>query len=246
MDPTIDDSKPPLSAIVARVDGERSPPHMATAIMAKGDVHVLARLAKSDRSADRATRLLIRKLGRTKRNRKAASHPTVTSPFFHAMSFASKTNLIYHEDVLTAKRRLSKARDAHGHRAFYVDELSCSLDTEEPRGLVVVPHSQLAAPEWVGQCITKDSHTRSTTSADSVIVLHAKDSTIIQCAGVTGNKVAVCKLHVSNGMTLFYARVIQDIDSSSHSCSPWRLGLDKKTTASMQQVVARLVGAKLE
>jgi len=214
--------------------------------MAKGDVHALERLAKSDRRADRATRRLIRKLGRTKRNRKAASHPTLTSPPFHAMSFASETNLIYHEDVLTAKRRLSKARDAHGHRAFYVDELSGSLDVEEPRGLVVVPRSQLAAPERVGQCITKDEHTRSTTSADSVIVLHTTDNTTIQCAGVTGNKVAVCKLHVSNGTTLFYARVVHGADSSSHSCSPWRVGLDKKTTASIQHVVARLMGAKLD
>ena len=240
---------PPLSATLrycCAVDRDRFPPQIFTAFMPRGDVHVLDRLEKSDRRADRATRLLIRKLGRTKRNRKTASHPTVTSPSFHATSFASETNLIYDEGVLAAKRRLIKARDSHGHRAFYVDELAGYLDAEEPRGLVVVPRSQLAAPEWVGKCITKDDHARSTTSADSVILLHATDNTTIYCAGVTGNKVNVCKLHVSNGMTLFYARVMHDTDASLHSCNPWRLGLDKKTTVSMQHVVARLLGAKLE
>ena len=240
---------PPLSATLrycCAVDRDRFPPQIFTAFMPRGDVHVLDRLEKSDRRAERATRLLIRKLGRTRRNRKAAAHASVTSPSFHSLSFARETNLIYHEDVPAAKRRLSKARDSDGHRAFYVDELCCSLDTEQPSGLMVMPRSQLASPEWIGKCITKDSHSRSTTSADSFVVLHAAGSTTIQGAGVTGNKVVVCKLHVSNGMTLFYARVIHDIDSASHTSSPLRLGLDRKTTTSMQHIVARLLGAKLE
>lgn len=206
---------------------------------------MLDRLERADRRADRATRLLMRKLSRKRRNLKAATHPTVTPPCFHAMSFASETNLIYHDDVLVAKRRLAKARDEDGHRAFYVSELCACEDTEEPRGLVVMPRSKLGAPGMVGKCITKDNSTRSTTSEDSVVILHSVDKTTVQNAGVTGSKVAVCKLHVSNGMTLFYARVIDDTDATLSAANPWRLGLDRKTTTTLQHVVVRLLGAKL-
>lgn len=215
--------------------------------MAKGDIHVLDRLEKSDRRADRAARCLIRKLARTKRNGKGANHPVVTSPSFHAMSFASETNLIFHEDMLLAKRRLSKARDSEDHRAFYVDELcGGGLDPDEPGGLVVMPRSKEADHNLVAECITKNTRTLTKTSKDSITLLRATDNTTIQSADVTGNRVVVCKLHMNNGMTLFYAWVPRGADSSLSHAEPWRLGLDRKTTTSMQTVVARLIGAKLE
>ena len=215
--------------------------------MAKGDIHVLDRLEKSDRRADRAARCLIRKLARTKRNSKVANHPVVTSPSFDVMAFARETNLIFHDDMLLAKRRLSKARDMDGNRAFYVDELcGGGLDPDEPGGLVVMPRSKKADHNLVGECITKNTRTLTKTSNDSVALLQAKGSTTIQSAGVMGDRLVVCKLHVNNGMTLFYARVLEGTDSSLSHTEPWRLGLDRKTIASMQTVVARLIGAKLE
>ena len=246
MDSIIADSIPKLSAIEVPARGDLFARQIATAIMARGDVHVLDRLEKADRRADRAARRLMRKLARTKRNRKAASHPTVTSPFFDATSFASATNLIANGDVLVAKRRLAKARDTGGHRAFYVDELCGGLDPEQPCGLVVMPRSQDADPDLVGKCITQDCHTRTKTSTDFVTILHAADRTTIQSAGVTGNQVAVCKVHVDNGMTLFYAHLLQSTDVAPLHANPWRLGLDRETTTCIQTIVARLLGAKLE
>ena len=213
-----------------------------------GDVHVLNRLEKADRRADRAARRLIRKLSHTKRNKKAANYPRVTSPHFHATSFASATNLIYHESMVIAKRRLNKARDTNGNRAFYVDELACDLDQDEPLGLVVMPRSETASPALVGSCITKDINAQTSVSTNSVTVLLPLGTTVLQNVGerVAGNSVALCKLHVSNGVTLFYAYVQNTSPTSQPSSDPWCLGLDRKTTKCIQGIVARMLGAKFE
>ncbi len=216
-------------------------PQKATAIMAKRDVHVLKRIDKQDRRADRATRKLMRKLARTQRNQRVANYPVLCSPSFNSMSFASATNLIFREEMVVAKKRLARARDSDGKRAFYVAEVF-EVDNE-PLNLLVIPRTSDATPQLCGQAATKDPESNPRVSTSTVTLLEASNAASFDVAGAPTLKLLVQKVHIENGLSIFYgtARALP-----TQTCSdPWSLGLDSRTTSELQRVAARLLGAQL-
>lgn len=209
--------------------------------MARGDVHVLKRIDKQDRRSDRVTRKLMRKLGRTRRNQKAASYPVLCSPSFNSMSFASATNLIFREEMVVAKKRLMRARDSDGKRAFYVAEVF-EVD-DEPLNLLVIPRTSNATPRLCGQAVTKDPESNPRVSASTVTLLETSNAASFEIAGTPTLKLLVQKVHIQNGLSIFYG-TSQELPTQTRA-DPWSLGLDSKTTIELQRVAAGLLGAQL-
>jgi len=229
--------RPPRSAMPGGDDG--LPPHKTVAAMAKGDVHVLERLEKEDRRKEKAARKLIKKLSR---RRAGDSHAVVKSPQFHSMSFASATTLICHDDTIEAQRRLFKARDTEDRRAFFVGEISRAFD--EPTCLVLAPRTPDATPELVGRAVTKDTNSRYKASTAAVYVLQQHGKEPLTLGGKTGDSVCVRKLHLHNGLTVFYADLVSE--GSPAPSPPYALGLDRKTLKDIQSLLARLMGFQLQ
>jgi hypothetical protein len=215
------------------------PPQSIVAAMAKGDVHVLDRLEKEDRRKEKAARKLIKKLSR---RRGGASHAVVKSPQFHSMSFASATSLICHDETIQAQRRLFKARDAEDKRAFFVGEISRAFD--EPTCLVLAPRTTDASPDLVGRAATKDTNAQSKPSTAAVCVLEQHGDQPLKVGGKTGAAVYVRKLHLHNGLTVFYADLLPE--GQPALSPPYALGLDRKTLADLQNLLARLLGFELK
>lgn len=214
--------------------------------MVQGDVGILDRIRKADRRADRASQRLIKKLARTKRNKRLAQHVTVESPPFHGLSFANALDPIFKQDVVAAKRRLAKARDENGHRAFYVDELCCGSDDESVGMLVVMARSALASPSHACIAVTKDTRSQMKQSRGRVCILKQTGSVPLEFAGTIGNCVTLRMIHADAIPTLLYASVHDSGDSSVRSQDqPRSLGLDRDTTDRLQSVVSRMLGARL-
>ena len=209
--------------------------------MAKGDVHVLKRIDKQDRRADRATRKLMRKLARTRRNQRAANYPVLQAPNFNCMSFASATNLIFNEEMVVAKRRLIRAKDSNKKRAFYVAEVF-EVDGE-PLNLLVIPRTPNATPKLCGHAITKDPLSNPRVSDSIVTLLSASNASSFDVAGTQTLKLLLQKVHIQNGLSIFYGTP-QALPTQTCS-DPWSLGLDAATTKELQRVAAGLLGAQL-
>lgn len=209
--------------------------------MPKGDVHVLARMDRQDKRAERITRKLIRKLARTRRNQRAADYAVLTPPAFHSMSFASATNLIPNDQTVVAKRRLVKSKDEDGKRAFYVGEIF-EVD-DEPLSLLVIPRTLSSTPDMCARAITKDSQAVARVSSCTVTLLESSGERNLQVAGHPTRTLLVQKVHVPNGLTLFYAG--HETLATQTRSEPWSLGLDSRTTKELQKVAAGLLGAQL-
>lgn len=205
--------------------------------MTKGDIDVLRRIEKQDKRADRASRLLIKKLSRKRRS--PPSYCMVESPKLHAMSFASATNFVAHEDTAMAQRRLVKARDDDGKRAFYVGEIGCEND--EPMALLIVPKSKGASQSLACQRVLKQVPLSVKVSSQSVCVLQCCNNNELSLGGTQTSQVLLQKLHMDNGLSVFYALPFTKTSTSA----PWSLGLDKSTYTEIQVKLARLLGAKL-
>ena len=190
--------------------------------MTKGDVNVLKRLDKQDKRADRAARRLIRKLEKRKRSK---PHAIVEPPEFPPGAFASEANFVTNDETAVAQRRLAKARDAEGHRAF------C---------LVVVPRSSLASPDLLCERVLKREPQSVKLSAHAVCALQTRDGHELSLGGRAATRVAVRKVHIENGLTVFYV-----IPHDSATAPPYTLGLDRRTYNGMQAKLARLLGAEL-
>lgn len=205
----------------------------------KGDTQVLQRLEKQDRKAERASRLLIKKLSRKRRN-KACQSITLHRPP-HCLSFASGANFTKHAEMAVALRRLVKARDAEGRRAFFVEELG--NDSDEPVTLIVLPKSAAASADLVAQRVTKLAHSVSKLSSSKVCVLEAANDTQASYGDKSFKAVFLQKLHIHNGITVFYATTS---DTPANAASPpWSLGLDRHIYHVIQDKLARMLGAKL-
>ena len=200
----------------------------------RGDVHVVERLEREDRRKNRAARKLIKKLY----GRGRSEHAVVRSPQFSSSAFASDTTLICHQDTIQAQRRLFKARDADDKRAFFVGEVSREFD--EPTCLVVAPRTAHATPQLAGCVVTKDTGARSKTSSVTVCVLEQSGRVGLSLANKTGDAVNVRKLHIQNGLTVFYADVMAH--NAVTLSPPYTLGLDRKTFTDIQRLIARLAG----
>lgn len=201
--------------------------------MTKGDVNVLKRLDKQDKRADRAARRLIRKLEKRKRSK---PHAIVEPPEFPPGAFASEANFVTNDETAVAQRRLAKARDAEGHRAFCVDEVG----QEDASVLVVVPRSSLASPDLLCERVLKREPQSVKLSAHAVCALQTRDGHELSLGGRAATRVAVRKVHIENGLTVFYV-----IPHDSATAPPYTLGLDRRTYNGMQAKLARLLGAEL-
>lgn len=206
--------------------------------MPVGDVHVLKRIEKQDRRAEKVSQLLIRKLSRKKRN-KRLSRLIVQSPKVYPLSFASATNFVLNEETVVAQRRLVKARDEDGKRAFYVGEIGCC--EEGAMALLVVPKSKGASAELLCERVLKIKPNNVKMSSQCVCVIQACESYKLYIHGHTTTRALLRKLHIENGVSVFYVAPCTNTPDSP----PWCLGLDKKTYTEIQWKLAKLLGAKL-
>lgn len=219
------------------VIGEDVPIVHSLFIMVRGDVHVLKRIEKSDRRAERVSRILIRKLSRKKKNQR--SHIVTKSPILHPLSFASETNFLRHDKMVVAQRRLVKARDHNGRRAFYVEEIG--VDDEEPLTLLVAPKSEGSCEDLVAKMATKDDSSQARSSESFVCLLESDGA--ISLGKKQSTSVHLKKLHIDNGITLFYAYTKPH--NETKPSPPWTLGLDKQTFLELQLKLTRILGSRM-
>ena len=206
--------------------------------MPVGDIDVLKRINKQDKRADRAARILIKKLSSKQRNKKLP-YAIARRPTLPLLAFASETNFAAHEDVVVAQRRLVRARDENGKRAFYVCELGSTEDGAAT--LLVVPKSRGASTQLLCEQILKRKPTRVKTSDCCVRILESCGPQDLHINGAYATQIFLTKVHVENGITVFYALHCQNAADSP----PWSLGLNKATYTEIQSKVAKLLGAKL-
>ena len=206
----------------------------------KGDVDVLRRIQKQDRKAAKASRVLMRKLSRKRRNH--CKHSMLRLPHTHTLSFASEANFVRHEQMPVVLRRLAKARDDADNRAFYVDELGCYDD--EPLTLLVAPRSKEACAHLVAKRATKNEAAVAKCSSYKVCALEACAGSDVQLGKNVSTQVILQKLHIDNGVTLFYAHT-PDTTFQHQVAPPWSLGLDRATFTQIQSKLVRMLGARL-
>jgi len=236
--------RPNIRCVAARscaigAPGELTPNVQSPIGIMKGDVHVLRRIQQQDKKAEKASRLLIKKLSRKRRNQH--KHSMLKSPHIHTLSFASEANFVKHNEMSVVLRRLVKARDDNDKRAFYVDELGCDMD--EPLTLLVAPRSKDACEHLVAKRATKNNLSMAKCSSYKVCMLEACTGSNIQLGNNSSSQVIVQKLHMDNGVTLFYAYTP---NTRVHDASPpWSLGLDRATFTQIQSKLVRMLGAEL-
>ena len=219
-----------------------TPNEQSPTVIMKGDTQVLQRLEKQDRKAARASRLLIRKLSR--KRKKKACHSITLRRTSHGLSFASGANFAKHAEMAVALRRLVKARDEEGYRAFFVEELG--NDADEPVTLIVSPKSAAASADLVAQRVTKVPHSVSKLSSSKVCLLESADDAQASCGDKLSFKaVFLQKLHIHNGITVFYATTSNNPVCAAMGSPPWSLGLDRHTYHVIQDKLARMLGAQL-
>ena len=213
------------------------PMEQMEAIMVIGDVDVLKRIERQDRRAEKASQLLIKKLSRKKRNQRLST-AIVEAPTLPPMAFASATNFVMHEDTVVAQRRLVKARDEDGKRAFYVGEIGSSEDGA--MALLVVPKSKGANADLLCERVLKRRPTNVKVSSQCVCVIQSCGNEKLFIHNETTTRALLRKVHIENGVSVFYVTPCANTNDSP----PWSLGLDKKTYTELQWKLSRLLGAK--
>jgi hypothetical protein len=199
-------------------------------IMTRGDVYVLKKIEMQEKRVARTVKKLKKKLSRTPRNKRAASHDTFCSPSFNTASFCEETNFQYSDEMLSAKRRIIRTRDKCNKRAFCVGELFQMND--EPLSLVVTPRVSSADADLCVQNITKNAKLMACVSKE-VCILESINSQ---------RKVLLTKVNVKRGLVIFYAYCTTSTNNSLNT--PLSIGLDAKATTRIQKVVSDLLGAK--
>lgn len=208
------------------------------AIMPIGDVGVLKRIEEQDRRAAKASRLLIKKLSRKKRNRRL-THGMVQAPVLPSMPFASATNFVANENMVVAQRRLVRARDEGGKRAFYVDEIASEDD--DPTALLVIPKSAGASVQLLCERVLKRKPDDIKRSTRCVCVVQSCGTDTLKIHGKTTTRALLQKIHIENGLSVFYVIPCENTRDSPPRC----LGLDQKTYGSIQQKLVKLMGLQL-
>jgi hypothetical protein len=123
-----------------------------------------------------------------------------------------------------------------------VGEISRAFD--EPTCLVLAPRTPDASPDLVGRVATKDTNAQSKPSTAAVCVLEQHGNQPLTVGGKAGKAVYIRKLHLHNGLTVFYADVLPE--GQPALSPPYALGLDRKTLSDLQNLLARLLGFELK
>ena len=206
-----------------------------------GDVDVLKRIEKQDKKADKACRLLMKKLSRKKRGKRNFSTDPITVRLtsFPSISFSSEAKFAYNEETATALRRIKKCKDDRGKRAFYVGEIGC-ID-EVPASFIVIPRNKEATIPLACQSALKQEGTVVQVMTNCVCVFESVTEDGILICDEYAQKIVVQKVRMQNGVAFFFAASGTGKLCSQPSC----MGLTKSIFKQMQLTLVKLFGAAL-
>ena len=214
--------------------------HHAT-IMAKGDVHVLKRIDKADRRADKATKRLMRALAKTNRNnRKKVVPVAVTLPTWPALSFTDDTHMIPHADLKAVSRRLKRKKDGK-RRIFSTGEVLEGF--ERVIRLIVVPRHPCANVQTLAAVAAKDDGAAFKISPNRVLLFYTQnEDNRILTGQSSSTHVFLRKVVLRDEHVVFFASAEDTIGD----CAPPRvMQLDKESYGRIQRSVAGMVGAQI-
>lgn len=203
----------------------------------KGDTNVVERLERESFRSDRASRLIRKKLDKSKRNqKKQRTVPVAILPSWSSNFFADSSSFPSLSATITSRRRLLRVKDGI-QQAFYVGELVSGF--EEVAALVVVCATEKSDSQRIADTCLKEDGTKFVVS-DAVVHLFECDIDVEIC-GETYKHVCIQKLHLQDGQTLFWVVGRKDVP---RSC-PWELGLDSYCYKKFQAEAAKLLAVRI-
>lgn len=215
-----------------------SPQH--TTIMPKGDVHVLKRIDKADRRADKATKRLMNALARTKRNKRKAAPTAVTRPTWPVLSFAEDTHIIPHPNLQAVSRRL-KRKKVDKRRIFSMGEILEGFETVVR--LLVVPKLPCATTQTLAAVAAKDEAVTYAISPERVLLFYTRSKEDSILTGPSSSThVFLRKVILGGDHAVFYASA-EEMRGSMQP--PRAFNLDKEVYGRIQRSVAAMVGAQM-
>lgn len=212
-----------------------------TTTMAKGDVHVLKRIDKADRRADKATKRLMLALAKTSRNnRKKVVPVAVTLPTWPALSFTDDTHIIPHADLNAVSRRLKRKKDGK-RRIFSTGEVLEGFETVTR--LIVVPKQPCATVQTLAAVAAKDDGATFKISPNRVLLFYTRNEDNRIITGQSrSTHVFLRKVVLRGEHVVFYASA----EDPSGDCAPPRvMNLDSESYGRIQRSVAGMVGAQM-
>lgn len=203
----------------------------------RGDTAALARLERESRRSDRSSRLIKKRLDKSKINQKRqGSVPLAAIPFFKSDCFSDSSSFSLTAATITSRRRLLRIQDG-GKHAFYVGEI-VSLFEEVAALIVACAHAKSDAQRISDTCM-KEAGTRCVAS-DATVHLFGCDVDV-NIGGEMYKHVCIKKLHLQDGQTLFW---IVGKNEPPLNC-PWELGLDGHCYRNIQSQAARLLSVRM-
>ena len=203
----------------------------------KGDTTVVERLERESFRSDRASRLIRKKLDKSKRNqKKQRTVPSAILPSWTSNFFAESSSFPRLSATITSRRRLLRIKDGTKH-AFYVGELVSGF--EEVAALVVACANEKSDSQRVADTCLKEGGTKCVVS-DALVHLFECDIDV-NIGGKPYKHACIQKLHLQDGQTLFW---VVGSNSLPSSCA-WELGLDSYCYKKFQAEAAKLLSVRL-
>ena len=203
----------------------------------KGDTTVVERLERESRRSDRASRLIRKKLDKSKRNqKKQRTVPWAILPCWTGNFFADSSSFPRLSATITSRRRLLRIKDGRAH-AFYVGELVSGF--EEVAALIVACANQKSDSQRIADTCLKEAGTKCVVS-EALVHLFECDIDV-DIGGNLYKHACIQKLHLQDGQTLFW---VVGSNTIPEGC-PWELGLDSYCYKRFQIEAARLLSVRL-
>ena len=208
----------------------------------KGDVSVLDRIEKRDNRHARLTNSLKRRLDRRNRGLKLEQLPVIaTGPTLVPVSYSENCNIVAHENLDTARQKLLLARGSAGKRTFLISDV---VDGFEDVMALIVGFRRRDDMDMDMDllCECLGGSRGSQRLSQSNVLLMRTEADLPEVGGASRN-IVVYKMHVDNGMFVFYVSMADDNVAASQ---PFSLGLDRSTYTRIQTETARMFSISLE
>tara|TARA_B110001450_G_scaffold161085_1_gene150168 strand:- start:1611 stop:2237 length:627 start_codon:yes stop_codon:yes gene_type:complete len=208
--------------------------------MPTGDIHILKKIEKADRRANKAAKRVAAALAKTSRNKRKSTPIAVMQPTWPALSFADEAHIITNPNMKAVSRRLRRKKVGK-HRVFSVGEVLEGLETVAC--LLVVPRQVCATIQELADSACKEEGAEFAVSESRVLLFHTRSSSEkVTTGGIESTHIFLRKVTLRGAHPVFYACA----ENLQGECSPPRaLHLDKEAYGRIQRSVAGMVGVHI-